>query len=228
MSRPMADTPKRRARRPCTDEFNAGAVRLVLDDGGTVGVPARDLDLTEAVLREWVKRACADRMHGRTGLTTAGARGVGAAPQGAADRGRRPGHPKKGHGVLREAEPMRFCLHRGEEAERRVTILCRCMRMTRRGLYAWRRRELSVRAQRDVVLQRKLRAFHTASGHRYGRPRLWKDLKEDGEAISVTRVRRLVREGQIQGRVPKRFKHTTDRYEINVVNPSTESDQAQR
>ena len=32
---------------------------------------ARDLDLTETALREWVKRARADRTHGRTGLTTA-------------------------------------------------------------------------------------------------------------------------------------------------------------
>jgi transposase len=71
MSRPMADTPKRRARRQFTDEFKASAVRLVLDEGKTVGAAARDLDLTETALREWVKRARADRTHGRTGLTTA-------------------------------------------------------------------------------------------------------------------------------------------------------------
>jgi transposase len=67
----MADTPKRRARRQFTDEFEASAVRLVLDEGKTVGAAARDLDLTETALREWVKRARADRTHGRTGLTTA-------------------------------------------------------------------------------------------------------------------------------------------------------------
>ena len=66
MSKPMADTPKRRPRRTFTDEFKAGAVRLVLDDGKTVGAAARDLDLTETALREWVKRARADRTHGRT------------------------------------------------------------------------------------------------------------------------------------------------------------------
>jgi len=49
--------------------FKASAVRLVLDEGKTVGAAARDLDLTETALREWVKRA--DRTHGRTGLTTA-------------------------------------------------------------------------------------------------------------------------------------------------------------
>jgi transposase len=68
----MADTPKRRRpRRQFTDEFKAGAVRLVLDEGKSVGAAARDLDLTETALREWVKRARADRTHGRTGFTTA-------------------------------------------------------------------------------------------------------------------------------------------------------------
>jgi transposase len=67
----MADTPKRRARRQFTDEFKGGAVRLVLDDGKIVGAAARDLDLTETALREWVRRAQADRTRGRTGLTTA-------------------------------------------------------------------------------------------------------------------------------------------------------------
>ena len=71
MSRPMADTPKRRPRRQFDDDFKAQAVRLVLDEGKTVGSVARDLDLTETALREWVNRARADRSGGKTGLTTA-------------------------------------------------------------------------------------------------------------------------------------------------------------
>jgi transposase len=43
----------------------------VLNDGKTVGAVARDMDLTETAVREWVKRARADRTHGRTGLATA-------------------------------------------------------------------------------------------------------------------------------------------------------------
>ena len=71
MSR-MPNTPKsRRPRRQFDDDFKAQAVRLVLDEGKTVGAVARDLDLTETALREWVKRARADRTNGRTGLTTA-------------------------------------------------------------------------------------------------------------------------------------------------------------
>jgi transposase len=72
MSKPMAETPKtRRPRRRFDDEFKQQAVRLVLDEGKTVGAVARDLDLTETALRDWVKRAQADRTNGRTGLTTA-------------------------------------------------------------------------------------------------------------------------------------------------------------
>jgi transposase len=67
----MADTPKRRQRRQFTDEFKAGVVHLVLDDGRPVGAVAREMDLTETAVREWVKRARADRTHGRAGLTTA-------------------------------------------------------------------------------------------------------------------------------------------------------------
>ena len=68
----MAKTTRsRRPRRRFDDDFKAQAVRLVLDDGKTVGAVARDLDLTETALRGWVKRAQADRSNGRTGLTTA-------------------------------------------------------------------------------------------------------------------------------------------------------------
>ena len=71
MSRPMADTPKRRPRRRFTDDFKQQAVRLVLDEGKSVGSVARELDLVASALGEWVKRAQADRSRGRTGLTTA-------------------------------------------------------------------------------------------------------------------------------------------------------------
>lgn len=49
----------------------AGAVRLVLDEGKTIGAVARDLDLTPSSLANWVKHARADRTQGKTGLTTA-------------------------------------------------------------------------------------------------------------------------------------------------------------
>ncbi len=67
----MSDTKRKRSRRSFTDDFKAGAVRLVLEEGKTVGAAARDLDLTESSLRNWVEQARADRTKGKTGLTTA-------------------------------------------------------------------------------------------------------------------------------------------------------------
>ena len=70
MSRMGSNRAGRRARRQFSDEFMAGAVRLVLDEGKTVGAVARELDLTPSSLGNWVKQARADRTKGKTGLTT--------------------------------------------------------------------------------------------------------------------------------------------------------------
>jgi transposase len=64
------DSKGRRPRRSFTDEYKAGAVRLVLDEGRTIAQVARDLGLTPSALGYWVKHARADRSNGRTGLTT--------------------------------------------------------------------------------------------------------------------------------------------------------------
>ena len=67
----MAETKRRRTRRSFTEDYKAGAIRLVLDESKTVAAVARDLGLTESSLRNWVEQARADRTKGKTGLTTA-------------------------------------------------------------------------------------------------------------------------------------------------------------
>jgi transposase len=61
---------KQRVRRSFTEEFKAGAVRLVLDEGKSISQVGRDLDVAQSVIGNWVKQARADRSHGKTGLTT--------------------------------------------------------------------------------------------------------------------------------------------------------------
>ena len=70
MSRMPKRSKDRRPRRQFSDEFRIGAVRLVLDEGKTVGAVARELDLTPSSLGTWVRQARADRSQGKTGLTT--------------------------------------------------------------------------------------------------------------------------------------------------------------
>ena len=68
MSRMSKKSPGRRPRRRFTEEFKASAVRLVLEEGRTVGAVARELDLTESAVRLWVERARAEQTKGKTGL----------------------------------------------------------------------------------------------------------------------------------------------------------------
>ncbi len=62
----------KRKRRAFTAEFKADTVRLCKGGDRTIAQVARDLDLTETALREWVARADADASKGlATTLTTA-------------------------------------------------------------------------------------------------------------------------------------------------------------
>jgi transposase len=62
----------KRKRRAFTAEFKADAVRLAKASDRSIGQVAKDLDLTETALREWVKRADVDAGKGPPdALTTA-------------------------------------------------------------------------------------------------------------------------------------------------------------
>ena len=61
---------KKRQRRSFTDEFKAGAVRLVIEEGRTIAQVARDLDLTETAFRRWVEQARADKGKAKLGVLT--------------------------------------------------------------------------------------------------------------------------------------------------------------
>ncbi len=107
MSRMGSQKAGRRARRQFTEEFTAGAVRLVLDEGKTIGAVARDLDLTPSSLANWVRHAQSDRTKGRTGLTTAEREELARLRKENRILAEERDILKK-RGLLREAEPMRF------------------------------------------------------------------------------------------------------------------------
>ena len=104
---------------------------------------------------------------------------------------------------------MRFAFIAAEKAQHSVAILCRCLRVTRSGFYAWQCRGESAHAQRDRQLLVSIRASHTASRRTYGSPRVWEDLVEAGAAVSRKRVARLMRQDGIVARARPRYKTTT-------------------
>ncbi len=65
-----------------------------------------------------------------------------------------------------------------------------------------------------------MRAAFEASRHRYGSPRIHRDLREQGDRVSRKRVVRLMREEGLQARARKRFKLTTDSHHTQPVAPN--------
>jgi putative transposase len=98
-----------------------------------------------------------------------------------------------------------------EKAHHALSLLCRCLRVTRSGFYAWQGRPEAARTKRDRHLKVLVHASFAASKGRYGSPRVHRDLREDHEErVSRKRVIRLMQEEKLQARVRKRFKCTTD------------------
>jgi transposase InsO family protein len=83
------------------------------------------------------------------------------------------------------------------------------VQVTRGGFYAWRRRPESARATQDRRLKVLVRTSFEESEHRYGSPRIFRDLLEQNVRVSRKRVIRLMQEESLKARIRKRFKCTT-------------------
>ena len=96
-----------------------------------------------------------------------------------------------------------------ERADHPITMLCRCLRVTRSGFYAWQHRPESTHARDDRRLKVLVRVSFEESKHRYGSPRIHEDLIEQEEHVSRKRVIRFMQEDGLVARARKRFKCTT-------------------
>ena len=104
---------------------------------------------------------------------------------------------------------MRFPFIAAEKAHHTVAILCRCLRVSPSGFYAWCRRPESQRRKDDRRLKVLIHASFKATKGRYGRPRIHRDLVDARERVSGKRVARLMKEEGLVARARKRFKQTT-------------------
>ena len=167
------------------------------------------MDLTASSLGNWVRHAQADRTQGKTGLTTEERAELARLRKENRILQEEREILKKSDGLLREAEPVRFRFIVAEKAEHSITILCRCLRVTRSGFYAWQRRPESTHARQDRRLRVLVHASFDESHHRYGSPRIHADLIEQAIPVSRKRVVRLMQEEGLKARVRKRFTCTT-------------------
>ncbi len=93
----------------------------------------------------------------------------------------------------------RFAFIDREKAFYDLTVLCRLLKVSRSGFYAWLRRPPSPRAVAGQVLTEQIRAAYDDNRQVYGSPRIHAELADAGVRVGKKRVARLMRKAEIVG-----------------------------
>ena len=91
-----------------------------------------------------------------------------------------------------------------------IRLMCRALKVSFAGYYAWRERPESKRAQRNRALLVEIRTIHRQSRRTYGSPSIWDELVSRGYRVNEKRVARLMRAAGIRAKTVKKWRATTD------------------
>jgi putative transposase len=95
--------------------------------------------------------------------------------------------------------------------------MCRLLKVSKSGFYAWDDRPLSARAREDLRLSVLIHGIHRRSKGAYGAPPIQAELADEhGIHVGCKRVARLMRAAGLAGAQPQRFVRTT------VTDPAAE------
>jgi putative transposase len=113
---------------------------------------------------------------------------------------------------------------RGHRQEFPLGMMCRVLLVSRSGYYAWlcrQGKEPCGRERRRMELVEKIRTVHEESRGAYGSPRVYEELKAQGQAVCENTVAKLMKEQDIHGISRRRFRVcTTDSNHTHRVAPN--------
>ena len=115
---------------------------------------------------------------------------------------------------------MRFKLIDGAKKDFPVQRLCRVLDVSESGYFAWRSRFASRRQRQDMVLLAHVRSAFALSNVTYGRPRMTRELRDQGLTVGRRRTARLMRDNGLRARQKRRFKRTTDSEHVWPIAPN--------
>ncbi len=87
--------------------------------------------------------------------------------------------------------------------------MCRLLRVSASGYYAWQQRPESQRHRQNRKLLAEIRTIHAKSTGTYGSLRVRAELLENGHTCGRHRVARLMHAAGLQGIPKRRFRRTT-------------------
>ncbi len=92
-----------------------------------------------------------------------------------------------------------------------LSVLCSVLGVARSGFYAWGKRAVSRRRQRQEQLVEAMREIHGERHKRsYGSPRMQRELVAQGHRVSENTVARLMSQSGLRATTARKFRHTTD------------------
>jgi putative transposase len=99
-------------------------------------------------------------------------------------------------------------------------MMCRLLKVSKAGYYAWRDRSPSERAQADERLLTRIKIIHRTSRKTYGSPRVHAQLRLDGTRVGEKRVARLMKAAGLVVRTRRRFRLTTKSQHKHPIAPN--------
>ena len=98
--------------------------------------------------------------------------------------------------------------------------MCKMLQVSRSRYYAWHKKPLSYRSKADIFLIEKIRSIFLEGRMLYGTRKIRKRLQQRNIIISRKRITRLTLEANLERRVKRKFKATTDSKHNFIASPN--------
>ena len=115
---------------------------------------------------------------------------------------------------------MRYAFVEAKRVAFPVAALCRVMGVSRSGFYAYLAAPETPRERRTASLAAKTRAVFDDHRGRYGSPRVHRELRARGDAVSRKTVAKVMRENELVARRKRPFRATTDSNHDDPIAPN--------
>ena len=115
---------------------------------------------------------------------------------------------------------MNYQLIEQHKPEFAIVVMCKVLGVSESGFSAWRQRPACQRQREDAQLTQEIQQMFDKHQGRYGSPRIYRELKDQGRKLSCKRVARLMRKAAISAKRKRRRVLTTKRDATHPVAPN--------
>ncbi|PAU81126.1 IS3 family transposase [Halovibrio salipaludis] len=186
-------------RRKYSPEFKREAIALTRQPGVSCRQVALEIGINPNLLSRWRREADEEPDKAFKGSGSPRDEEVAGLKRELARVKKERGFFARSGSVLRKGVVLRYQAIQRCRNHFPIRLMCRCLKVSASGYYAWVSRPESARAKANQHLLSRIREIHDDSGGMIGSPRMHEDLVAEGASTSLNRVARLMALHGIQG-----------------------------